>query len=101
MLLIYLMGLIDLIIGVLLLMSYSGNLFAVVIISIILLRGITTFIQILPPLTILLKIYSLVDLAIPFLILFSYRFSNPGVNLIFLYFLIKIGYSLLSYFLFR
>jgi len=95
------MGFIDLIIGVLLMMSYSDNLFAVIIISIILLRGITTFIQILPPLIILLKIYSLVDLAIPFLILFSYGFSNSGVNLIFIYFLIKIGYSLFSYFLIR
>jgi len=95
------MGFIDLIIGVLLMMSYSDNLFAVIIILIILLRGITTFIQILPPLIILLKIYSLVDLAIPFLILFSYGFSNPGVNLIFIYFLIKIGYSLFSYFLIR
>ena len=101
MLFIYLMGLVDLIIGILLITTYSNNLLVLLIIAIIFVRGITTFIQILHPLTILLKLYSLTDLTIPFLLLFSYGFSNFWVNLIILYLLIKIGYSIFAYFILR
>jgi hypothetical protein len=96
-----LMGFIDILTGILLLLNYLENPIIFILILFLLLRGISSFIPILPTIKPLFAFLSLLDLIVAVLLIFSYGFSNLITTIIFFYFLIKGLYSIASFFLFR
>ncbi|RLG10875.1 hypothetical protein DRN73_06775 [Candidatus Pacearchaeota archaeon] len=96
-----LMGAIDIIAVLLLFPKNLNNLITLILIFFLLLRGISSFVPILPTIVPLFIFLSLLDIIVAFLFLLSYGFSNLIITILFFYFLIKGIYSIVSFFLFR
>ena len=96
-----LLGIIDIITACLLLMIYLDNLFVVLILISLFLRGLTSIHPFLPVLMPIYYYFCCLNLIVAILILVSYWFSNLATTLLFFYYLIKGGYSIFAYFFIR